>query len=183
MKRDIPIGKAFRFPCLVERIVMRNAAVDGEKDLFAVSGLPKTHIITQPAFNAAALVIIGAGAFLRELIAAFKTVHIEFAHIVPNAFKVFDQLAVGHTFVSFHRALARRKFFDLTIKLLRFFMKNTTKIYDFSGVLVGVGRLELPASCSQSRRATNCATPRYAVLARMSACQRGGYGAYTRNPS
>ena len=117
---------------------MRNAAVDGEKDLFAVSGLPKTHIITQPAFNAAALVIIGAGAFLRELIAAFKTVHIEFAHIVPNAFKVFDQLAVGHTFVSFHRALARRKFFDLTIKLLRFFMKNTTKIYDFSGVLVGV---------------------------------------------
>ena len=36
---------------------------------------------------------------------------------------------------------------------------------------------------SQSRRATNCATPRYAVLARMSACQRGGYGAYTRNPS
>ena len=34
--------------------------------------------------------------------------------------------------------------------LLRFFMKNTTKIYDFSGVLVGVGRLELPASCSQT---------------------------------
>ncbi len=33
MKRDIPIGKAFRFPCLVERIVMRNTAVDGEKDL------------------------------------------------------------------------------------------------------------------------------------------------------
>ena len=26
--------------------------------------------------------------------------------------------------------------------------------------MVGVGRLELPASCSQSRRATNCATPR-----------------------
>ena len=27
--------------------------------------------------------------------------------------------------------------------------------------LVRVGRLELPASCSQSRRATNCATPGY----------------------
>ena len=53
----------------------------------------------------------------------------------------------------------------------------------FHDSVVGVGRLELPASCSQSRRATNCATPRYAVLARMSACQRGGYGAYTRNPS
>ena len=50
-------------------------------------------------------------------------------------------------------------------------------------ILVGVKGLEPPASCSQSRRATNCATPRYAVLARMSACQRGGYGAYTRNPS
>ena len=27
--------------------------------------------------------------------------------------------------------------------------------------LVRVGRLELPASCSQSKRATNCATPGY----------------------
>ena len=31
-------------------------------------------------------------------------------------------------------------------------MKNTTKIHDFSGVLVGVGRLELPASCTQTYR-------------------------------
>ena len=38
MKRDIPIGKTFRFPCLVERIVMRNAAVDGEKDLLCFFG-------------------------------------------------------------------------------------------------------------------------------------------------
>ena len=29
--------------------------------------------------------------------------------------------------------------------------------------MVGVKRLELPTSCSQSRRATNCATPRYRV--------------------
>ncbi len=28
-------------------------------------------------------------------------------------------------------------------------------------LMVGVARLELAASCSQSRRATNCATPRY----------------------
>ena len=27
--------------------------------------------------------------------------------------------------------------------------------------MVGVARLELAASCSQSRRATNCATPRH----------------------
>ncbi len=31
---------------------------------------------------------------------------------------------------------------------------------DASNELVGVPRLELGASCSQSRRATNCATPR-----------------------
>ena len=30
--------------------------------------------------------------------------------------------------------------------------------------LVRVGRLELPASCSQSKRATNCATPGYEVF-------------------
>ena len=76
-----------------------------------------------------------------------------------------------------------RTYKEIVKNYILIYDKNTTKIYDFSGVLVGVGRLELPASCSQSRRATNCATPRYTVLARMSACQRGGYGAYTRNPS
>ena len=30
--------------------------------------------------------------------------------------------------------------------------------------MVRVGRLELPASCSQSRRATNCATPGYKIF-------------------
>ena len=31
-------------------------------------------------------------------------------------------------------------------------------------LLVRVGRLELPASCSQSKRATNCATPGYGIF-------------------
>ena len=31
-------------------------------------------------------------------------------------------------------------------------------------VMVGVKRLELPTSCSQSKRATNCATPRYVLI-------------------
>ena len=36
------------------------------------------------------------------------------------------------------------------------------KVYkDF--YVVGVKRLELPTSCSQSRRATNCATPRFFI--------------------
>ena len=33
--------------------------------------------------------------------------------------------------------------------------------------MVRVGRLELPASCSQSKRATNCATPGYEILVRV----------------
>ena len=32
------------------------------------------------------------------------------------------------------------------------------------GDVVRVGRLELPASCSQSKRATNCATPGYEIF-------------------
>ena len=31
-------------------------------------------------------------------------------------------------------------------------------------IMVRVGRLELPASCSQSKRATNCATPGYGIF-------------------
>ena len=31
-------------------------------------------------------------------------------------------------------------------------------------VVVGVKRLELPTSCSQSKRATNCATPRFILI-------------------
>ena len=42
--------------------------------------------------------------------------------------------------------------------------KKTSEIRRFQRFLVRVGRLELPASCSQSRRATNCATPGYEIF-------------------
>ena len=38
--------------------------------------------------------------------------------------------------------------------------------------MVGVQRLELWTSCSQSRRATNCATPRYLVFTAFRACSQ-----------
>ena len=48
--------------------------------------------------------------------------------------------------------------------VIRFFPAKTKKHVNSSRInvlfLVGVARLELAASCSQSRRATNCATPR-----------------------
>ena len=49
--------------------------------------------------------------------------------------------------------------------------KNRTKSEEkppkqavFLRKMVRVGRLELPASCSQSKRATNCATPGYGIF-------------------
>ena len=42
--------------------------------------------------------------------------------------------------------------------------KNRLKTSVLRRFLVRVGRLELPASCSQSKRATNCATPGYSVF-------------------
>ena len=42
--------------------------------------------------------------------------------------------------------------------------KNRLKTDVLRRFLVRVGRLELPASCSQSKRATNCATPGYEIF-------------------
>ena len=42
--------------------------------------------------------------------------------------------------------------------------KNPSEINDFRGILVRDGRLELPTSCSQSKRATNCANPGFLVI-------------------
>ena len=51
-------------------------------------------------------------------------------------------------------------------------------------LVVGVARLELAASCSQSRRATNCATPRHpaAQLHRRNIVYRFLRGSSIRNP-
>ena len=46
------------------------------------------------------------------------------------------------------------------MKKLHFGSKNLNAAFN----MVRVGRLELPASCSQSKRATNCATPGYEVF-------------------
>ena len=45
--------------------------------------------------------------------------------------------------------------------------KNRLKTSVLRRFLVRVGRLELPASCSQSKRATNCATPGYSYFLRI----------------
>ena len=44
-------------------------------------------------------------------------------------------------------------------------MKKSSENERFRGSVVGVGRLELPASTSQMSRATNCAIPRKHIIA------------------
>ena len=43
-------------------------------------------------------------------------------------------------------------------------IKNSSEILDLRGILVEVTGFEPATSCSQSRRATNCATPRYSFV-------------------
>ena len=56
----------------------------------------KRHVVTQPAFDPAAFVIIAPGALHSILITALKSIDIELAHIVPDPFKALDQLTISH---------------------------------------------------------------------------------------
>lgn len=56
----------------------------------------------------------------------------------------------------------RVKSISLISNKYRHSKRPSTKSTAFS--MVRVGRLELPASCSQSKRATNCATPGYEIF-------------------
>ena len=58
--------------------------------------LDERHVVAQPAFNSAPFVVIAPGALHSILITALKSIYIELAHIVPDPFKAFDQLAVCH---------------------------------------------------------------------------------------
>ena len=94
VKDDVRICKAFRLERLIKGILRRGAAVYRQKHLPAGRILPKGHIVPQPAFHPAALVIIGAGAFRRVLFTALKAVDIELPHIVADPLEAFDQLTV-----------------------------------------------------------------------------------------
>ena len=96
MQRDILVGEAFGLEGLVERVAGDLPAVNGQKDVLPAAVLPEGHILSQPAFDPAALVVIAPGAFGVILAAAFEPVDIELPHVVPDPAKILDQLAVGH---------------------------------------------------------------------------------------
>ena len=55
--------------------------------------------------------------------------------------------------------------------------KTAPEIVRFQGAVVRDGRLELPTSCSQSKRATNCANPGFLVIEFCARCgQTCGHG-------
>ena len=57
----------------------------------------KRHVVAQPALDPAPLIIVAAGALEAVFFPALKAVDIELAHIIPDALKTLDQLAICHT--------------------------------------------------------------------------------------
>ena len=96
MQRDILVGEAFGLEGLVERVAGDLPAVNGKKDVLSAAVLPEGHVVAQPAFDPAALVVIATGAFGVILAAAFEAVDIEFPHVVPDPAEILNQLTVGH---------------------------------------------------------------------------------------
>ena len=95
---DILRGKALCFEGMIERIVQNTSAVYGQKYIFTASILTKGHTVPNPAFDSAALVVIGTGTFLCVFFPRFEAVYIKFPHIVTDFCKAFDKFVVCHRF-------------------------------------------------------------------------------------
>ena len=83
MQHDIIRRKALRLQRLVKRIMPDFSAVYGNKAVLAAGFLAEIHILTQPAFNASALVVIAASAFIRKISSALKAKDIKITHQLP----------------------------------------------------------------------------------------------------
>ena len=94
MQSYIFIGKAFGFKRPEKGIVGDLSAINGNKNVFAVGGALKPHILPKPTFNSATLIIIKAGAFFIVFFSAFKSVNIKLPHITADFFKVFNKFAI-----------------------------------------------------------------------------------------
>ena len=90
VQSDVLVGKAFGFECFVKRVTGDATAVNGQKHILAGGILMEGHIIAEPAFDSAALIIIAAGTLGGVLVAAFEAVDIELAHIITNSIKILD---------------------------------------------------------------------------------------------
>ena len=89
MQHDIIRCKALRLQRLVKRIMPDFSTVYGNKAVLATGILTKIHILTQPAFNASALIVIAASAFIRKISSALKAKDIKITHQQAYIVKVF----------------------------------------------------------------------------------------------
>ena len=97
MERDVFISKALSLERLMEGIVGDPPAVNRKEHILSGSILVEGHIVTEPALDPAPLIIVAACALEAVFFPALKAVDIELAHIIPDALKTLDQLAICHT--------------------------------------------------------------------------------------
>ena len=58
--------------------------------MLSLGGVIGFCIPGEPAFNAAAFIVIGSGALFTEIISYLEPVNVKLPHIVTDAVKVFD---------------------------------------------------------------------------------------------
>ena len=97
VERDILIGKTLSLERLVQGIMWDPSAVYREKHILTGSVLVEGHIVTEPTFDSPSLIIVAAGAFHAIFFTALEAIDIEFTHIVPDAVKALNQLAICQT--------------------------------------------------------------------------------------
>jgi hypothetical protein len=94
MQGNVTIGEALCLPGVIERIVSNISAIDGDKHILSLRSTNKAHVISKPALDPSALVIIGTSTLLAIVVTTLKAVNIELAHIGAYALEVFYQFAI-----------------------------------------------------------------------------------------
>ena len=96
MQRDVLAGEAPGLERLMQRIAGDAPAVNRQEHVFSGRVLAEGHIAAKPALDPAAFVVVAAGAFCAVFLAALEAVHIKLPHVIPDALKILDKLAVSH---------------------------------------------------------------------------------------
>ena len=112
----------------------QTTAVNGNKDVFSLRYLPKSHELPQLALNASSLIIIGSCAFPVILLPALKTIHIKLAHVSPNPVKIFDQFTVCHFPAPLYFRILSQYSFELFPKAFKAIFIILNKKHRFSDV-------------------------------------------------
>lgn len=87
---------------MVQGIYSHAAGIQGEKYGLFMAVLVCAYVVGKPAFHAAAMVVIGSGAFFPEIFPGLESINIEVPDVGANFFKSLNQFFVfGHEFFPF----------------------------------------------------------------------------------